>query len=74
MKEITGSSNIEAIGHKDGMLSVRFKGGAEYTYENFPQALHEKWMKAHENGESVGSFFHHHIKPHYEGKKREASE
>lgn len=71
MKVISNSSNIEAIGHKNGTLSVRFKGGKIYDYSNFPEELHTKWMAAHLAGESVGSFFHHHIKPHYEGKKRE---
>jgi hypothetical protein len=72
MKDITGSSNIEAIGHENGTLSVRFKGGAVYDYSDFPADLHSQWMVAHDAGESVGSFFHKHIKPHYEGKKREA--
>jgi hypothetical protein len=72
MKEIKNSSNIEAIGHDDGVLTVRFKGGNEYTYEDFPADLHAEWMKAHENGESVGKFFHRYVKPFYEGKKREA--
>jgi hypothetical protein len=71
MKMIEGSSNIEAISHENGTLSVRFKGGATYDYMNFPASLHDKWMEAYESGESVGSFFHEHIKPHFEGQKRE---
>ena len=72
MKDIVGSSNIKAIDHKDGTLTVHFHNGTAYDYVNFPAALHDKWMEAYESGESVGSFFHKHIKPHYEGKKREA--
>jgi KTSC domain len=71
MKDITGSSTIEAIGHEDGKLSVRFKGGAVYDYEDFPANLHLSWIAAHENGESAGKFFHRWVKPFYEGKKRE---
>lgn len=71
MKEVKNSSNIEAFEHKDGTLSVRFKGGAVYDYSDFPAELHAKMDKAHEDGESVGKFFHAHIRHHYTGKKRE---
>lgn len=71
MKDITGSSNIQAIGHENGTLTIRFKGGSVYDYSDFPADLHEKWIAAHDAGESVGKFFHQHIKPNYVGKKRE---
>jgi KTSC domain len=72
MKNITGSSNIEAFGHEGNTLSVRFRGGAVYDFHDFPAHLHDKWLEAYKNGESVGQFFHRNIKPHFEGKKREA--
>jgi hypothetical protein len=71
MKEIKGSSNIEAIGHENGVLSVRFRGGAVYDYPDFPADLHAEWMDVHDKGESVGKFFHARIKNRYTGKKRE---
>lgn len=72
MKEIKNSSNIEGVHHDGKTLTVQFKGGNQYDYEDFPADLHAKWMAAHDAGESVGKFFHAHIKPHYTGKKREA--
>ncbi len=71
MKEIEGSSNIEAIGHENGILTVRFCGGATYDYPDFPAELHAKWLEHHESGGSVGKWFHQNVKPHYEGRKRE---
>lgn len=67
MKPVKGSSNIEAIGHKDGVLSVQFKGGAIYDYPNVPADLHARFVGA----ESVGSFFHQHIKGKFDHTKRD---
>ncbi len=36
MKDVKSSSNIDAFGHKDGTLTIRFKGGATYDYPDFP--------------------------------------
>lgn len=72
MKEIKNSSNIEDVHHDGKTLTVKFKDGNQYDYEDFPADLHAKWMAAHDAGESVGKFYHAHIKPHYAGKKREA--
>jgi len=72
MKEIEGSSNIEAIGHDGDTLSIRFKGGAVYDYMNFPADMHTKWMEHIDAGGSAGGWFHKHIKlSDYVGKKRE---
>lgn len=57
MKEVK-SSNIHAIGWKDGMLMVRFKNGTEYHYYDVPEDEHKKLMAA----ESVGKHFNQHIK------------
>lgn len=72
MRAVTQSSNIEAFGHENGTLTVRFKGGAVYDYENVPQEIHDAWVKDHEDGGSAGKFFHRHIKHYYTGKKRES--
>lgn len=71
MKEVKHSSNIEAHDHKDGTLTIRFKGGSTYDYPDFPADLYAKLDKAHEDGESVGKFFHQKIRNHFTGKKRE---
>jgi hypothetical protein len=61
------SSNIEAVGFKDGVLSVRFKGGNVYDYPGVTAEQHHKFV----NAESVGSHFHNHIKGRFDGKKRD---
>lgn len=66
MKEVR-SSNIEAIAHENGRLSVRFKGGAIWDYADVPAGVHDEMLKA----ESIGGFFHRHIRGKYEAKKRE---
>lgn len=47
------SSNIQAIGHSNDGLFVRFVGGSTYRYPDAPKALYDKLLKA----ESVGSLF-----------------
>jgi len=71
MRKIENSSTIDAIDHDGKTLTVHFKGGSIYDYPDFPQHLHDKWLAAHEAGESAGKWFHRNIKPHYEGRKRE---
>lgn len=71
MKEIKGSSNIAAIDHVDGKLYVKFHSGAEYDYPDVPADLHARMMAAHDAGESVGKFFHAHIRNKFTGTKRE---
>jgi hypothetical protein len=72
MKDIAGSSNIEAIGHENGTLSVRFKGGAVYDYADFPADKHAQWMAHIDEGKSAGGWFHQHVKlSNHIGKRRE---
>jgi hypothetical protein len=70
MKEVK-SSNIEAIHHEGTTLSVRFKGGGIWDYADVPAGVHAEMLARHERGESVGQFFHQHVKCRYEAKKRE---
>jgi hypothetical protein len=73
MKEIERSSNIEAFGHENGVLSVRFKGGGIYDYPDFPADLYSKWVDHIDAGNSAGSWFHKHVKlSNYVGKRRES--
>lgn len=64
MKKVE-SSNIEAIGFKDGSLTVHFKNGSAYSYAGVTEADANKLMDA----ESVGKHFNQHIKGKFEHKK-----
>ncbi len=67
MKEIKHSSNIEAVGHEGGTLTIKFRNGGIYDYPDFPAELHDKFV----NAESCGKFFQGHIRGKYMGTKRE---
>jgi len=71
MKEIKGSSNIYSVGHDNGTLTVKFHSGVTWDYPDVPAELHAEMMKIHDDGGSVGSWFHHKIKGKFDGKKRE---
>lgn len=61
------SSNISHIGHRDGALVVRFHSGDEWEYPGVPAETHAAMLAS----ESVGKFFHAHIKGKFDGKKRD---
>lgn len=66
------SSTIAAVHHDGKQLTVRFKNGGTYDYPDVPQHLYDRMMAAHDGGESVGKFFHTHIKTAgFQHKKRE---
>jgi len=67
MKQIK-SSNIDAIGHANGTLTIKFRNGGTYDFDNFPADLHEKFMAA---TDSHGRFFHEHIRNKFVGKRRD---
>ncbi len=71
MKPIN-SSNIHSVGYDNGKLSVKFHSGATWDYE-CPEELHTRMMAAHDAGESVGKFFHAHVRNKFAGTKREES-
>jgi hypothetical protein len=56
------SSTIAAVDHDGKQLTVKFKSGATYDYPDVPKELHDRMMAAHDAGESIGKFFHEHIK------------
>ncbi len=70
MKEVK-SSNLEAVHHEGSTLSIRFKGGAIWDYQHVPTDLHVKMMEAHDKGESIGKFFHAHIRNKFAATKRD---
>ena len=57
------SSNIKAVGHKDGVLYVEFKGGKVFSYEDVSEMEYERLMAS----DSVGSFFARNIRKNYKG-------
>lgn len=61
------SSNIAAVGHHDGALFVRFKNGGTWKYHGVKPETHAEMMRQ----ESVGSYFHRHVKPHHKAEKVE---
>jgi len=68
MEKVTGSSNITHIGYEGTTLKVRFRGGTEWSYHDVPAHVHKELM----NAESIGGYFHSHIRNNYKGKKHEA--
>ena len=73
LRTITGSSQITGIGYDEAekVLTVRFKkGGAMYRYYGVPESEHRGLIKA----ESVGKFFHRHVRGVYPTKKLGPSE
>lgn len=56
------SSTIAAVGHDGKQLTVQFKNGGTYDYPDVPIELHDRMMAAHDAGESIGKFFHAHVK------------
>jgi hypothetical protein len=65
MKKVT-SSNIDAIGYdeKTKELHVKFAAsGKTYSYPGVDSDLHRRLL----GSESVGSFFHRHIKGKFDG-------
>ena len=67
LKDITGSSNIEAAGYnpETKTLRVRFKGGAMYDHHDFSPDDHAAFLAA----DSKGSHYHSAIKGKYKFTK-----
>jgi hypothetical protein len=65
------SSNLEAVHHEGSTLSIRFKGGAVWDYQDVPKELHDRMMAAHDAGDSIGRFFHANIRHQFKATKRE---
>lgn len=68
MIPVKNSSNVEAIGFQPhagdkGTLTVKFKGGKDYTFKSVPLSVWEDFRDA----ESKGSYFAKHIKGKFGG-------
>jgi hypothetical protein len=55
------SSNLDAVGWSDGMLTVRFRSGSVYSYAGVPRGVYQRLLHA----ESKGRFFSAHIRNQY---------
>ncbi len=66
-RQRVSSSNISTIGYdvNTKTLEVEFYSGGIYQYTDVPETVHFKFVKA----ESVGKFFHIHIKKVYKYRK-----
>lgn len=71
MKEVK-SSTIHAVDHDGSKLTMHFKSGGVYDYPDVPKDLHDRMIAAHDAGESIGKFFHAHIRNNFKATKREA--
>lgn len=54
------SSNIDALGHENDTLGVKFKNGTEYHYRDVPAWIFDQLVEA----ASVGRTFNELIKSH----------
>lgn len=60
-----GSSNLDCIGYQRGTVYVRFVKGGCYSYDKVPFNLYQDLL----NAESVGQFFHQHVRTSFEYKR-----
>lgn len=67
MKKVE-SSNIDSVGHGEGGLFVRFKGGGVYRYPHADASVYREMLDA----DSVGSFFASSIRGKFQHKKMDA--
>jgi hypothetical protein len=64
------SSNIKAVGHKDGVLYVEFKGGKTFSYEDVSETKYHEFI----NSNSVGSFFARNIRNNHKASEVKPNE
>lgn len=69
MKAVERSSTISAVGYEPAtrLLKIKFKSGGEYHFADVPAEQHHKMITA----ESVGKYFHKHIKGSFKSTKQE---
>ncbi len=63
------SSLVVAVGYDaaaGGTLGVIFRGGATYHYRQCPRGHYDNMLRASRLGESVGGYFHAHVRDKYE--------
>lgn len=61
ISKVVTSSNISQIGYDGDDMLILFNSGIVYRYKNVPKIVYELAGEA----ESVGQFFHRHIKGHF---------
>lgn len=56
LHEITSSSNITALGHRDGQLFIKFTSGKTYRYDNVTAKQFGDLLQAESKGRACGEF------------------
>jgi len=59
------SSNISYIGWEDNTLIIKFKNNRVYQYSAVPKEVFDEMLAS----SSVGSYYHHNIKGHYNSEE-----
>ena len=61
------SRHIDAIGHDEltGVLTVQFKNGATYEYDDVPRDRYDVLLST----DSAGTYLHNVIKPNHLGRR-----
>lgn len=63
------SSFIEAVGHENFELYIKFESGTVYKYKDVPVSVFDHILELNECGESIGQYFHSDIEPNYSVEK-----
>lgn len=61
------SAHIEAVKYEDGNLTVKFKSGTIYTYNDVPEEMFGKLLQA----DSIGNYFNSKIRNNFSYSKHE---
>jgi hypothetical protein len=69
MKPVEKSSTIDSVGYEPAhqLLKIKFKSGGTYHFEGVSADQHQKLITA----ESVGKYFHKHIKGAFKSMRQE---
>lgn len=69
MTPVPGSSTIEQVGYEPATqtLKIKFKSGSTYHFHDVPAEHHSKLITA----QSLGKYFHAHIKTKFKGVKQD---
>ena len=67
--ETPKSSNVAAFSHDGDVLTIEFKSGHQYTHYGVSDEDAQKLLSNHNEGGSVGSYYHHYIKGKFETKR-----
>ncbi len=69
MKQVN-SSNIELIQYSGTTMTVTFRGGGTYDYDDVPAELFDRFIES----DSLGKFFHDEVRGKFNNRKHEPPE